>query len=115
MSADIPKQIRRRREAADRLPPLEDGARDPLDRRIGRSPYPSTLRREYKAASVTLDESRGVVLVRGRAVADVMRRYGMVPLFCAAGRGWCVDAHHVSDLLAILECEQYRVSYREAA
>jgi hypothetical protein len=30
-TSDIPTQVRRRREAADRLPPMADGQRDPLD------------------------------------------------------------------------------------
>jgi hypothetical protein len=30
-AGDVSAQLRRRREAADRLPPLEDGRRDPLD------------------------------------------------------------------------------------
>jgi hypothetical protein len=30
-TSDIPQQLRRRRDASDRLPPMEDGRRDPID------------------------------------------------------------------------------------
>jgi hypothetical protein len=62
---------------------------------------------------VTLDESRGVVLIRGHRTGGVLRSYGLRPIWSAAGNGWCLDAHHTSDVLTMLEAHGYRVTYRE--
>jgi hypothetical protein len=113
VSADsIPAQLRRRRAAADRLPPLENGRRDPLDL-ASRSPYPSTLKRDYKAASVTLDEQRGIALVRGHKAGDVIKFYAIPTGWSRSGRGWVVDGQYVDDLVAQLEVAGYHVTYRE--
>lgn len=61
-SSDVPAQIRRRRVAADRLPPLEDSQRDPLHgvrHSRGRLNYDrSTINRHGKAQCVACGERR---------------------------------------------------------
>jgi hypothetical protein len=56
--ADVPAQLRRRREAADRLPPRSCGHRDPLDCRESCRP------------GIAADRERMCAVVRARICAD---------------------------------------------
>lgn len=105
----VSAQLRHRREASYRCPPLGDGRRDPLD---SWQPYVPLRRRLH--ASVTLDSARGLVLIRG-FVLDTLRFHGLKPLYSAAGKGWVLDGHHTADVVAMLEVDGFNVRYKELA
>jgi hypothetical protein len=102
----VAAQLRRRRAAANRLPPLPDGRRDPLDPKPGR-------RRSLRVLSVTEDPANGRALLRGIGSKQLAVDLGLTPQWSDEGRGWVVDAAHVADLLALGEHLHYCVSYRE--
>lgn len=52
-TSDISGQLRRRRGAADRLPPLDAGSRDPLN--AARAPHGSTCSRGYACLGQPLE------------------------------------------------------------
>lgn len=41
------------------------------------------------------------ILVRGKDVRDMLRRYGFKPLWSVAGRGWVLDDTRLEDVAAI--------------
>jgi len=90
-------QLRRRREASDRLPPLDDRKRDPLDPKA----KPPRFRRQ-PFAFITVDTQRGLALIRGpHGIRDCLDfvigdQYG----WSRAGRGWVFDATRVPDIQA---------------
>ena len=63
--------------------------------------------------SVTDDPSRGLALLRGRAVVDAARTLGHRPAWSASGRGWVVPSEAAADVLALAEHEHVTVAYRE--
>ena len=103
MSAEVPAQIRQRRDAAHRCEPLDSGVRDPLDGQ-------DTQASRFKPASITVDG--GVFLVRGY-VRDTLRSAGLKPIWSGAGRGWVLDVHTMPDALASLEHAGFHVTTRE--
>jgi len=112
----VADQLRRRREASRRLPPLADGRRDPLDITPGDGRANHVTPSRVKPASITLDSDRPFILVRGH-VRDLLMAEGLWPIWSAAGRGFVLDAHHLADVLAILEHAGFlvRISERGAA
>jgi hypothetical protein len=98
-------QLRRRRAASYRLRPLPDGRQDPLDPKPGRRPL--------RVLSVTEDSTTGLALLRGVGSQQLATDLGLNPAWSESGRGWVVDAAHVSDLIALGEHLHYVVSWRE--
>lgn len=91
---DAAAQLRRRREAADRLPPLEDGRRDPIDPPVKRRPF----------AFVTVDEQRSLALIRGKAgIKEALNVIGVPYGWSRTGRGWVFDAAYLADLEAYVQ------------
>lgn len=89
----VAEQLRRRRDAASRLPPLADGRRDPID-----AP-PEKRQRRGPALFITIDDARGLALVRGpdadfatlAVAADARQRSRL---------GWVIPVSLVGDLMA---------------
>jgi len=96
--------LRRRRAAADRLPPLPDGRRDPADR--------LPPQRAGFVIAITVDTRRGVALVRGLGAKQLILQAGHKPLWSGTGRGWCIDAQHVPDVDACAQLERRLVVVR---
>ena len=109
-SDTIGVQLRRRREASWRLPPLEDGTgrRDPLDPKPGR-------RAPVQILSITTDSVAGVALLRGRNCRKLIQDLALTATWSESGRGWVVDAVHVPDLIALGEIRHFVVTERERA
>lgn len=104
--SDIPRQLRRRRAAADRCEPLEDGRRDPLD------PRPRTNAKR-RVVSIMMNTARNVALVKGWGTRQLIIDSGHTPIWSAVGRGWCIDAKHVPDVEAMAQLERRFVNVRE--
>lgn len=103
-TADIAKQLRRRREAANRCEPLTTGYRDPIDRITA-----GASERTYKPVTVTVDGK--VIIVRGY-VRDILRSAGLKPLWSSVTKGFVLDVGKMPDALAALEYAGLRVTVR---
>ena len=67
--------------------------------------------------SSTKPPRRGLLLVSGRDVRDVLLRYGFHPTYSAIARGWVVDDRHLPDVCAIADMETtgYRVIHEDSS
>jgi hypothetical protein len=104
---DTSAGIKRRRAASDRLQPLPDGRRDPLD--------PKPRRQPLRVLSITTDPATGLALLRGHGSRDLAVELALIPRWSQSGRGWVVDAVHVPDLIALGEHQHYVVTERDRA
>ena len=57
----------------------------------------------------TVDEGRGVVLLKGYGVRELARELGLKPLYSATRKGWVVDARHLPDVVAFAEWQSWVV------
>ena len=104
---DVPQQLRQRREASQRCEPLNNGHRDPFDA------LAQSGRR--RAAWITTEPERVLVLVKGRGCAEPLRRAGLNLRWSGVARGYLLDAWRLPDAVAALEWAGYRVHVREVA
>lgn len=65
-----------------------------------------------RVLAITVDDRRGVALVRGWDAKELVLRSGHEPLWSASGRGWCVNAHRVPDVEALAQLEHRLVVVR---
>lgn len=106
-SPDAGRQLRQRRAAADRLPPLEDGRRDTLE--------PKPVRRRLPPRNVVgITQKGGRALIRGGAAVELLDAVGAPKAWSRAGRGWVVEARWVADLLACAETRRIFVAMGRA-
>lgn len=108
--------LRRRRDAALRLPPLPSGRRDPLfdwgatrvsDDTPRTGPSRSPIRVEF-------DSPRGQALVRGFGGGDYCRLVGGRGLWLESRRGWSTTARTARDVIAAAERDGRLVIITEA-
>jgi hypothetical protein len=52
---------------------------------------------------VTVDAGRDIALLRGGGARDVIELLSLAAKYSASGRGWCVDAGRVADVVALCE------------
>ena len=101
-----PAQVRRRRAAADRCPPLDDGRRDPLEPEPDRWTFERVLHVEVGRRIARLHGGR---MVRLLDQADVERRQ-----WDHRRRLWMVSGDQVDDLLVYAEHTERRFVTVEA-
>ena len=95
--ADIPTQLRRRRKASYRQPPLADGRRDPLDKpRRNRTV-------EWRAIGKNTVEFRGA----DGAVYLAIHTLGVRFMRAPRGGAWYVHDASADDVAALLETRGY--------
>jgi len=112
--SDVAAQLRRRRDGSDRLPPLADGRRDPLDVSPADAPVAPRQGRPVKALSVVVDLDRGLLLARGvDAKAMLYAVSGQIAQWSQAGHGFVCSARWAADLLALGEYRGYITHYAE--
>lgn len=113
---DLRGDMRRRRDAALRLPPLSSGRRDPsfdwgapnqLNWAPRSGPSRSPLRVEF-------DSPRGQALVRGFGGGDYCRLVGGRGLWLESRRGWSTTARTARDVIAAAERDGRLVIITEA-
>jgi hypothetical protein len=92
MSTSGPAQLRRRRGAAHRCEPLDDGRQDPLD----------LPRRGRRAVSVRAVGQHSCEF-EGPQVLEGIRVLGLRYMRSKLGGGWLVEQKHAEDLMAWLE------------
>jgi hypothetical protein len=51
----------------------------------------------------TVDDARGIVLLKGYGARDLARDLGLKPLYSGVGKGWVLDAKHLPDIVAFAE------------
>ena len=102
-------QLRRRREAAQRTPPLDDGTgrRDPLD--------PAPQDRARRVVSITVREDGAVALIRGWPARELLAVLAVDWQWSESARGYVVAARHVPDVLAVAEHQHLIVAYADEA
>lgn len=99
-TATLSQELRARRDAADRCPPMPCGHRDPLDtghldRHRGMTP---------PVLWCTTDETQGRVLLTGTVdVRRLLHRLAIPARWSASGRGYVVPARLLGDVLAYAE------------
>ena len=92
-----PAQVRRRRAAADRCPPMDDGRRDPIepDRRGDRWTSDRTLHVEV---------GRRTAWLHGGKITRLLNRAGVDRrMWDHLSRTWCIPVDRVDDLLVYAE------------
>ena len=52
---------------------------------------------------VTVDVGRNIALLRGNGARDAIHLLSLAASYSASGRGWCVDAARVADVVALCE------------
>lgn len=65
--------------------------------------------------AVTVDQARGVALLKGWRAKELVLASGHKPLWSAVGRGWCIDAKHVPDVEAVGQLEHQLVIVRASS
>jgi hypothetical protein len=97
---DIAAQLRRRRAASYRCPPLDDGRADPIDK-----PRP-------RRAIVVRAIGRNTVELTGcdRAVRDAITTLCVKYQRAPAGGAWLVPQAAADDVMALLEVRGYRLA-----
>lgn len=109
----VAAQLRRRRDAALRCPPLPCGHRDPLDpghldrcRGMSRTPPPVLW--------CTTDEAHGLALLTGTVdVRQIVHRLGIPARWSASGHGYVVPLRVLGDVLACAEAAGVATRCRE--
>lgn len=95
----IPTQLRRRRAASRRLPPLHDGRRDPLD------PPPRRRAIHVRAIGKSTVEFSGC----DQAVYAAIRAVGASFMRAVQGGAWLVPQSAADDVMALLEYRRYEL------
>lgn len=98
-------QLRARRAAADRCPPLACGHRDPLDPdHLDRCRGYGMTRNRPAVLWVTTDDARGLALLTGTVdVRTLLNRLGVPVRWSESGHGYMIPAHAIGDVLAYAE------------
>ncbi len=107
-SDSVAAQVRRRRAAAEKLPPYEDGGRrDPLDPPRGRRARATG--RQVVAVTVRRD----VALIRGWPAVELLDCIAAPRSWSASGKGYVVERRYVADLLAAADTRRVLVVLNE--
>jgi len=110
-AANVASGLRARREAACRLPPLDEGRRDPLDPRTPR-PRP-THSTGKQVISVRVRDGRA--LVKGWLARELLDAVSAPRRWSPSGRGYVTPARYVPDVMACAETRCVIVAYVEDA
>jgi hypothetical protein len=102
---DLAGQLRQRRAASNRMEPLPDGRRDPLDPKTGRR----------LVLSITTDTQTDTGLLRGTGAQYLADWLQLTPRWSSSGRGLVVPLDAVPDLVAVAGWLRYVVTERERA
>jgi hypothetical protein len=108
IGTDIPAQLRRRRVASWRLPPLDDGRRDPLD--DCDEPLSDAELDSWRAAWMHLDRLALPAIVPQRVLVASVRR-GRDRVVSDWGKWLSADAWHGSPLPHLGRCGETRNAY----
>jgi hypothetical protein len=95
----IPTQLRRRRAASRRLPPLHDGRQDPID--------PPRRRKTIQVRAIGGNTVEFVGC--DRAVYSVIRALDVKFMRAAQGGAWLVPLSAADELMALLEYRRYKL------
>jgi hypothetical protein len=70
-------------------------------------------RSSKRVVAITVDDRRGLALVRGWDAKELVEAAGHRPLWSGSGRGWVVDARHVPDVEALAQHEHRILTVRQ--
>jgi len=108
-AADVASGLRARREAAGRLPPLDDGRCDPLDRRPQPRRRSSSGRRDVVSVRARADRA----LVKGWPALELLDAIAAPREWSPLARGYVIPPRYVADVLACAESRRVFVSYAD--